>query len=446
MSLHEVMPARRVSSFQLIIAGFALVILTGSFLLMLPVSTQDGLGASFSDALFTSTSAVCVTGLVVHDTATYWSLFGQGVILMLIQIGGMGVVTVSVSLALISGKKISLLTRSTMQEAISAPQIGGIVRLTGFIIKTMVMIELLGTIALSFVFCKDFGFIKGIWCSIFHSVSAFCNAGFDLMGVREQYSSLVTYSNNAIVCITISLLIAVGGIGFLTWDDIKVHRAKFKRYRMQSKVIITTTAFLILGGAAYFFFFEFGDMPFRERLLASWFQSITPRTAGFNTVDLTAISETGCFLMVILMLTGGSPGSTAGGMKTTTAAVLFSTAFSVFTRKSDTHFYGRRVTDSTVRNAATIFLMYITLCFSSAMIISSVESVPMLTALFETSSAIGTVGLTLGITTQVGLVSRSILIGLMFFGRVGGLTLIFAALNEKAATGMKYPHEKLTVG
>ncbi len=437
---------KKLSSAQIIILGFFFLILAGSLLLMLPVSTQDGQGANFADALFTSTSAVCVTGLIVHDTATYWSTFGQGVIIMLIQIGGMGVVTVAVALAVVSGKRISLKQRSTMQEAISAHKVGGIVRLTGFIIRMTILFELVGAILMAPVFCKEFGLGKGIWYGVFHSISAFCNAGFDLMGVKTPYSSLTHFMNNPIINITIMSLIVIGGIGFMTWDDIRVYKHHFRKYRMQSKVILVTTALLILIPALYLFFFEFSDMPLWDRIISSLFQSVTPRTAGFNTVDLTRISETGIFIMIMLMIVGGSPGSTAGGMKTTTFAVLLSTSISVFRRREHTHFFGRRVDEDTIRSASTIFTMYLTMFLVGGCIISRVEGLPLLTCLFETASAVGTVGLSLGITPTLGMVSRTILIILMYLGRVGGLTLIFAALSGNRGNTARLPQEKMTVG
>lgn len=437
---------KRLSSSQLILLSFAGVILTGSILLMLPFATKSGTWTSFSDALFTATSAVCVTGLIVHDTATYWSMFGQSIILLLIQIGGMGVVTIAVALTILSGRKIGLKQRSTMQEAIAAPQVGGIVRLTGFIIKMVALIECIGAVLMFPTFYMEFGFFKGLWYSIFHSISAFCNAGFDLMGVQSPYSSLTYFVGHPIINFTIMALIVSGGLGFLTWHDITTHRLHLHRYRMQSKVIITTTAALILLPAIYFFFGEFTDLPFGERFLASFFQSVTPRTAGFNTVDLTALSEVGLAIIILLMLIGGSPGSTAGGMKTTTFAVMLSSALSVFRRKEHTHFFGRRIHNEVIREAGTLLTMYLILFLSGGFIISRVENLPLLACLFETASAIGTVGLTVGITPELGMVSRGILIALMYFGRVGGLTLIFAAMAPRQRVASKLPQEKMTVG
>lgn len=436
---------KKLRSSQIIILGFSGVILLGTLLLMLPFSSREGIATSFLDALFTSTSAVCVTGLVLHDTASYWSASGQLVILFLIQIGGMGVITVAASFAIISGRKISLMQRSTMQEAISAPKVGGIVRLTGFIIKLTLLIELLGAAVMAPVFFRDFG-VRGLWMALFHSISAFCNAGFDLMGTEKVFSSLTGYAANPVINLTVMLLIIVGGIGFSTWDDIRTNRLRLHKYRMQSKVIFCTTAILLAVPTVYFFFYEFTYLPANERILCSLFQAVTPRTAGFNTADLALLGEPGQFIIILLMLVGGSPGSTAGGMKTTTVAVLFATALSTFRQKEDTHFFGRRIDHDVVKNAATILLMYLVLFLAGGLAISITEGLPMITCLFETASAVGTVGLTLGITPYLGTLSRIILILLMFFGRVGGLTLVFAALSGTQKIAAKLPQEKITVG
>ncbi len=431
---------------QIILLGFLIVILLGACLLTLPFATKSGRSAPFPDALFTATSAVCVTGLVVHDTATYWSGFGQGIILLLIQIGGMGVVTLAVAITAFSGKKISLKQRSTMQEAISAHHVGGIVRLTGFILRMTAIFELAGAVVMAPVFIKEFGVGKGIWYSVFHSVSAFCNAGFDLMGVNSEYSSLTGFARSPVINIAVMALIIIGGIGFLTWEDVGTNKFRFRRYRMQSKVILATSALLIIVPAILYFVFEFSDMPVGERAWAAIFQSVTARTAGFNTVDLNLLSGAGLTLMIALMLVGGSPGSTAGGAKTTTLAVMISTAFSVFHNREHTHFFGRRIGEEAVRQAGSIVTMYLTLFLGGGCIISRIEELPLRECLFETASAVGTVGLTLGITPTLGHVSRAILILLMYFGRVGGLTVIFAALSNKPAPPSTLPQEKITVG
>jgi trk system potassium uptake protein TrkH len=436
----------KLSSFQIILLGFATVIFVGAFLLSLPISSKSGEWNSFIDSLFTSTSAVCVTGLVVFDTATHWTFFGQIIILVLIQIGGMGIVTVAISFAILSGKKIGLFSRGTMKEAISAPSVGGIVRLVGFILKGIFIIELIGALIMLPIFCKDYG-VEGVWMAIFHSVSAFCNAGFDIMGTKSgDFSSLTSFSAQPIICITVMLLIVIGGIGFLVWEDICKHKWRLKRYRTQSKVVLLVTGLLIVLPAIYFFFFEFYYLPIGERILVSLFQSITPRTAGFNTVNFADISGTGLYLMIILMLIGGSPGSTAGGMKTTTVAVLFSSTISVFRKKDNAELMKRRIDDDTVKNAIAIFMMYVSLFVFSGMLISSIEKLPITLCLFETASAIGTVGLTLGITPSLGATSKIILMILMFFGRVGGLTLIYAALGGNKKQVSKLPIDNVTVG
>ena len=348
-------------------------------------------------------------------------------------------------LAIISGRKIGLFARNTMQEALSAHKMGGVLKLTKFILFSSFMIEALGALFLSPVFVKDFGLWKGIWYSLFHSISAFCNAGFDLMGVRGKFSSLTSYSTSVLVNVTIIVLIVVGGIGFLTWDDIRTNGIHLRKYRVQSKIIFTVTFVLILFPFLFLFFHEFSDLPMKERVLLSLFQSVTPRTAGFNTADYSAMSESGEAMTVLLMLVGGSPGSTAGGMKTTTIAVLVLSAFAVFRRNGDAQCFGRRVMDEAVKAAGAIFFLYLFLALSGALALSTIEDLPFLTCLFETSSAIATVGLSFGITPTLSVISKSILIILMFMGRVGGLTLIYATVSRRG-TMAKLPQERITVG
>lgn len=446
MSEEMVCRKHRLSSFQIIILGFAGVILLGALLLMLPLSTTAGCVTPFHEALFTATSAVCVTGLVVQDTGSYWSVFGQTVILTLIQIGGLGVVTVAASFALLSGRRISLMQRSTMQDAISAPKVGGIVRLTRFILRGTFLIELIGALAMLPVFCRDYGW-RGVWMAVFHSISAFCNAGFDILGTESnRYPSLTGYAGSPVINITIMLLIVIGGIGFLTWDDIFENKWHFHRYRMQSKVILVTTGLLIFLPAVFFFFSDFSALPAENRLLASFFQSVTPRTAGFNTVDLPAMSGASLGVMILLMLIGGSPGSTAGGMKTTTLAVLLSNAAATFRQRDSAQFFGRRVDGSAVKTAATILTMYLVLFFGGGVFISVYEDLPLSSCLYEAASAVGTVGLTLGITPQLHIPSQMVLIALMYLGRVGGLTLVYAAVSTKKAGSAKLPQESITIG
>ena len=443
--------SERVSPARVIIFGFLALILLGTALLMLPVSTRERVGASFFDALFTATSATCVTGLVVHDTATYWSGFGQAVILFLIQVGGMGVVTMAVAIFIFSGKRIGLKQRWVMQESISAPQVGGIVRQTRVILKTAFAIEGVGALILAVRFCPEFGPGRGLWYAVFHSISAFCNAGFDLMGTQAPFSSLTGYTGDAAVNATVMLLIVVGGLGFLTWQDVSAHRFRFKEYRLQSKLILVTTAGLLLFGFLFFLLYEFrlpqwDSLPPSEKFLAAMFQSVTPRTAGFNTVDLARMSEPSKLLTILLMLTGGSPGSTAGGFKTTTFAVLVLSAIAVFKKRRSAQCYGRRVQDGALQSACAIFLLYLLLFLAGGIVICCIDQVPLMDALFEAASAIGTVGLSLGSTARFSLPCRMILVFLMYFGRVGGLTMIYAFTAGSRAISSQFPQEQVTVG
>ena len=437
---------KHMTSFQLIIMGFAGVILLGTVLLMLPFSSAEKVITPFHEALFTATSAVCVTGLVVKDTGSYWSLAGQTIILALIQIGGLGVVTVAASVSLLSGKKISLMQRSTMQNAISAPKVGGIVRLTRFILRGTFLIEAAGTVLLLPVFMGDYG-KKGIWMSVFHSISAFCNAGFDILGTdSSMFPSLTRYSGNILINLVIMLLIITGGIGFLTWDDIYTNKLNFKRYRMQSKIILMTTACLILFPTVFFYICDLTKLPMEKRLLAAAFQSVTTRTAGFNTINISEMSEASKEVMILLMLIGGSPGSTAGGMKTTTFSVLILNAIATFRSQENAGAFGRRLEYHVIKNAATIAMLYFALFFGGGIAISVYEGLPLLNCLYEAASAVGTVGLTLGITPELHVFSQVVLIILMYLGRVGGLTLIYAVFSGRNKGNAKLPLEKITVG
>lgn len=437
---------KHMTSFQLIIMGFAGVILLGTVLLMLPFSSAEKVITPFHEALFTATSAVCVTGLVVKDTGSYWSLAGQTIILALIQIGGLGVVTVAASVSLLSGKKISLMQRSTMQDAISAPKVGGIVRLTRFILRGTFLIEAAGTVLLLPVFMGDYG-KKGIWMSVFHSISAFCNAGFDILGTdSSMFPSLTGYSGNILINLVIMLLIITGGIGFLTWDDIYTNKLNFKRYRMQSKIILMTTACLILFPTVFFYICDLTNLPMGKRLLAAAFQSVTTRTAGFNTINISEMSEASKAVMILLMLIGGSPGSTAGGMKTTTFSVLILNAIATFRSQENAGAFGRRLEYHVIKNAATIAMLYFALFFGGGIAISVYEGLPLLNCLYEAASAVGTVGLTLGITPELHVFSQVVLIILMYLGRVGGLTLIYAVFSGRNKGNAKLPLEKITVG
>ena len=440
----------RITPARVVILGFMLLIFVGTALLMLPISTYEPGGASFMDCLFTATSATCVTGLVLHDTAQYWTLFGQAVILVLIQIGGLGIVTMALAITMFSGKKIGLKQRWVMQESIAAPQVGGIVRMTGFILKSAFLMEGLGAVCFSVRFIPQFGLFKGLWYSIFHAISAFCNAGFDLMGKDAPFSSLTAYVGDPIVNFTVMTLIVLGGLGFLTWQDIYTHKWHFRSYRLQSKLILTVTAALLLVPALFFFLHEFTlpqwqGLSMWQRLQASLFQSVTPRTAGFNTVALEKLSQPSQLLITLLMIIGGSPGSTAGGFKTTTLAVLLLTVRSVFRRKESTQCFGRRLPHEVVRSAVAIFMLYLLAFLLGGALLCTIDGVSMMAALFETGSAIGTVGLSLGITAQLSVASRFVLIFLMYFGRVGCLTLVYAVISG-STTPAQLPQEKITVG
>ena len=436
---------------RIILIGFALLILAGALLLTMPISTRDGQGASFFDALFTATSATCVTGLVVQDTAQYWSGFGQAVIIVLIQIGGMGVVTVAVAISMLAGRRIGLKERWVMQESISAPQVGGIVRRTRFILAAMLLLEGAGALLLASRFCPEMG-LRGIWYAVFHAISSFCNAGFDLMGAAgTPLVSLTGYVGDPLVNLTVMGLIILGGIGFLTWGDVRQHRWHLRAYCLQSKLVLVTTAALILVPALFFFCYEFqlprwDGLTLGEKILGSLFQAVTPRTAGYNTVDLTQLSGPTRMIITLLMLVGGAPGSTAGGFKVTTLAVFLLAARAVFRRQEDLQSFGRRLPIDTLQNAAAILMAYVGLFLLGGLAISCVEGVALDAALFETASAIGTVGLTLGLTPELGGVSRIILIFLMYFGRVGGLTLIYAVLPDSGAVPAQLPQERITVG
>ena len=419
---------------------------------MLPISSRSPGGAPFLDALFTAASATCVTGLVLHDTVTYWSEFGQAVILLLIQTGGMGVVTTAVAVSLFTGKRIGLRQRCLMQEAIAAPQVGGIIRMAGFILKATFLMEAAGTLFLALRFCPEMGLFQGLWFSLFHSVSAFCNAGFDLMGAAGPFSSLTNYVGDPLVCGTIVGLIVAGGIGFFTWEDLCRHRWHLHAYRLQSKLILTITAALILLPALALYLFEFSQprwetLTFSERLLASLFQSVTPRTAGFNTVDLTRLAGSSQMLLILLMLVGGSPGSTAGGFKTTTLATFLLSVRAVFQKRENIQCFGRRLPPATLRSAVSICTLYAALFLTAGVLIAAWDGVPLSCALFETASAIGTVGLSLGITPELSGLSRLVLILLMYFGRVGGLTMMYALLSTSHVPApAQLPMEKIAVG
>ncbi len=434
-----------------IFLGYISVIVIGTILLLLPAASRAPGAVRFSDALFTSTSAACVTGLVRFDTWTTWTFFGQAVILLLIQVGGLGFMSLAIMIMVMTGKKIGLDFRVMMQNAISAPQVGGIVRVTRFILRGSFLVEGVGAVLLAFYFIPRFGPGQGIWYAVFHSVSAFCNAGFDLMGQVQPGSSMITVSGNWYVNIVLMILITMGGIGFFVWRDLLINRFRFSGLRLQTKIVLSMSAFLVIGGAVMLFLMELGGGAYAgmspgKKVLVSLFQSVTCRTAGFNTVDFSKMSSASHLVMIGLMLVGGSPASTAGGMKTTTAAVQLLTVTSVLKSRREVQAFHRSIEDSTVRTAGCVASLYLLLAVFSAFVLSAVEGVPVLTALFETASAVATVGATMGITGSVGLLSKFILIGLMIFGRAGSLTILCVLSSGEKKIVSKYPAEKVQVG
>lgn len=437
----------KLTSFQVILCGFLAMILIGALLLMLPISSKAGIWTPFIDSLFTSTSASCVTGLVVQDTGTYWSFFGQFIILLLIQSGGLGIITALSAFAISAHRHISLSQRKLLVDSVSAPHLGGVVGFAKMIFKITFGIEIIFAFILSFQFIPEYGLIKGSWFAIFHSISAFCNAGFDTLGTAHNlYPSLTSYISNPLISISIALLIILGGLSFTTYDDLRINHFHFKYYRLQTKIILVTTFFLLFIPCLYFFFVEFRNLPLNQRCLASFFQAVTPRTAGFNTFNLSSLSENSLLIMSILMLIGGAPGSTAGGMKVTTFAIMLISSFSIFRQKERSEAFGRTIPDKIAKNAATIFMLYVSTCIISALIIAQLEHVALLSAIFETASAIGTVGLTTGITPHLGIISRFILIFLMFMGRIGGVTLMISVFPNVNKNKGKLAEERIVVG
>lgn len=435
---------------KLIALGYCAIILIGAVLLTLPISSKNGVMTPFIDALFTAATSTCVTGLVVYDTYSHWSLFGQLIIITLIQVGGIGFMTVAISAVSLTKRKIGLSNRYVMQESIAAPHMGGIVRLTKLVVFGTLFFEISGAFLLSFKFIPELGALRGIYFSVFHSVSAFCNAGIDLMGYYSPFSSLVTVENNYLFLIVIMGLIIVGGLGFFVWSDLLEHGLKFKRYSLHTKVVLATTVFLIIFGAVLIYIFEmkgtaFQGMEQHQKVMASLFQAVSPRTAGFNSIDLTALTDSSLLLIICLMIVGGSPGSTAGGIKTTTFTILVLSIVAVVKRKKSVECFSRRIDEETFRQVCSILMMYLILVMFSTMAVCAIDGLDFMAVLFETSSAVGTVGLTLGITPELSGVSKFIVLLLMYFGRVGGISVLLAISNRVPAA-YRYPQEKIAVG
>lgn len=435
---------------QSIAIGFALIILLGALLLMLPISNRSSEAIPFLNALFTAASATCVTGLVVYDTWTQFSFFGQLVILVLIQIGGLGFMTVAVLFSFALKKRIGLRERSFLIQAVNSLQLAGIVRLVKRILIGTLLFELAGAALLSVRFCPIFGYGKGIWYGLFHAVSAFCNAGFDLMGTLSPYSSLQSFSGDILVNLTIMALIVVGGIGFVVWSDIRDKGFAFRNYELHTKIILSSTAALIVGSAALFFATEYHGamegMNLTQRVLASLFQAITPRTAGFNTINLGKLSESGTLLTMGLMFIGAAPGSAAGGIKISTFMVMVLALIAYIRGRDDVDVFHRRLEPAIVRRSFCSTLYYFLIVIAGVFVICLVQPLALRDVLFEALSAVGTVGLSTGITTSLSAVSRLVIILLMYSGRVGSLTVIIAVSETRKTVPLHNPVEKIIVG
>lgn len=437
---------------RLILLGFLGIILTGAVLLMLPVSTRSGGGADFLTALFTATSATCVTGLVVADTDTYWTFFGQLVILLLIQIGGLGFMTIVSLFFFALRKQIGLRQRLAMAQALNLTEINGVVRIVKHILAGTAVFELTGAVILSLRFIPDFGPAGGIWRGIFHSVSAFCNAGFDLMGRGGEFTGMIRYAADPAVCITVMCLVVIGGLGFFVWEDLYRAR-KSKKMQVYTKLVLIMTGFLILFGAALIYLLErnnpatMADMPAWQKIMSAFFQSITARTAGFSTVNQAGMREVSRVITMLLMLIGGSSGSTAGGIKTVTMLVLILGVFKVLKGKQQIAVFGRAIPPNKLFNASAIAFLALALCLAGALILSAGEAIPFIDVIFETVSAFCTVGLTTGITPALSASSRVILIILMYVGRVGVTTFGIALMMRSVQPAkIQYPQCDVLIG
>jgi len=428
------------------------VIIIGSILLSLPAATAEGSRIAFVDALFTSSSAVAVTGLVVVDTGTYWSLFGQIIILMLIQIGGLGFMTMITMFAMIIGKRISLKERLLIQSSLNQNTLSGVVRLTKYIIIGTLIVETLGAILLSFVFVPEHGWAQGLWQSIFHSVSAFCNAGFDITGGGR---SLMPYVDHPLVNLTIWALVILGGLGFTVVLDMFFYRNNLRKWSLHTKLVLVISGLLLLIGFLLYLILEWknaatlGGLSVSGKFLAAFFQSVTPRTAGFNTIDTAALTDASKLLTMIFMFIGGSPASTAGGIKTVTFGIVLFTIVSQIRGKEDTEVFHRRIPKDNINRAVTIIIMGLVLIILITMVLSIMESGhTFMEVLFETTSAFGTVGLSLGITASISTAGKVLLSILMFTGRVGPFTVALALsrTTHKNQGKIRYPEDKVIIG
>ena len=424
--------------------GFAGIVIIGSILLMLPISSKTG-NVHYIDALFTATSATCITGLVTFDTFTNWTVFGQIVIIVLIQIGGLGFITLLSLAVRMTKQKMSLKQKMLLKESVGSLNLGDVKRLFSSVIIFTFSCELAGAALLSTRFIPLAGLRRGVYMSLFTSISAFCNAGFDLMGMFSPSSSLTTVNGDPVILITISLLIVFGGLGFIVWQDMKSVKFKYKKFSPYTKLILITTAILLIGGSVLFLFFEynntFADMSLGKKLLNAWFCSVTPRTAGFNSVDIAAM------ITIILMFIGGSSGSTAGGVKTGTIAVLFLCVLSDLKNKDEIELFDHRVTLGTVKKAISIVCTNLALLFAGVIIITLNQPVfDLINVVYECASALGTVGITTGITPQLSTLSKIIIISLMYIGRLTSLIFALSFVKNRAKTTTQKPRCNIMVG
>ena len=432
--------------------GFAALIGLVAFLLMLPASSRAYTWTDPLTALFTAASAVCVTGLVVVDTATHWSLFGRCVLLFAIQIGGLGVMTVMILAAMMLGRRIGLRQRTLLAESVASLHLNGIVRLTRRALLGTLMIEAAGALLLAVRFVPLLGPVRGMGYAVFHAISAFCNAGFDLMGtVSGPYSSLEAFASDPLITLTISALILLGGMGFFVWDDLIENRFRFRRLQLHSRVVLAITPAIVLIPAALFFLFERGasmaGIDTNTRLLASLFSAVTPRTAGFDTVPTAALSPGGMLMTLLLMATGGNPGSTAGGAKTTTMLVLIMLAASILRREEDVTLYGRRLPNDLMRRACSIVIVYVLFALAGALCICGAQpTLPLADVLIEVFSALNTVGMSTGITRELGTFARLVLILLMYAGRLGSLTFALLIARHPSPSPLRCPEDRILIG
>lgn len=435
------------SPYQILTIGFSGLILCGAFLLMLPVSSQDGSSLSFIDALFTATSAVCVTGLIVVDTGTYFSLFGQTIIILLIQIGGFGIMTITTILSVLIGRRIQLRSRLLAQESLNQLTLGGIVHLMQMLVKTTFAIEFVGGVLLSLRLYPDYG-LKGIYMAFWHSVSAFCNAGFDIFGKTDIFR----YNNDLLFCLTIAFLIIIGGIGYNVTEEIRSLHS-WQKFSLHTKVVLLTTAVLLVGGTVVLFILEYGNpatignWDWGEKILGAFFLSVTSRTAGYTLMNTGALYEASLFFIIILMFCGASPGSTGGGVKTTTVAIIFATVSSIIRGKDEVILFNRRLEHSLIIKALAIFCVAASFIVVATMILCLTENFSFIRILFEVTSALATVGLSTGITADMTVCGKVILILMMLMGRVGVLTFLMAiAMRTGRKPRIGYPSGRIGVG